>query len=145
MHWFHLLCFWGIPSLYHRIFCWSGQHIVPYIWPKSWSFKVEIHVFIKKSQIFLQILTSFRLYSITPAIPPKIKLHPMKISPTNCCSDTPDLCNYTRSGNTAINKKYKKISGSCSDNYTKKSDVLRLQADLFTGVTMIVVFFIWKL
>ena len=29
--------------------------------------------------------------------------------------------------------------------YTKKSDVLRLQADLFTGVTMIVVFIIWKL
>ena len=54
----------------------------------------------KKSKIFPLILTYFRLYSKTPEIPLEIKLHRMKIYPTNCCPNTPDLCNYTRSGNT---------------------------------------------
>ena len=67
---------------------------------KKLVFYSEIHVLVKNLKFFLQILTSFRLYSNTPAIPPEIKLHRMKISPTNCCPNTPDLCNYTRSGNT---------------------------------------------
>ena len=55
----------------------------------------------KISKIFPLILTCFRLYQKTPEIPLEIKLHRMKIYPTNCCLNTPDFCNYTRSGNTA--------------------------------------------
>ena len=45
--------------------------------------------------------THFDKFSNTSEIPLEIKLHRMKIYPTNCCPNTPDLCNYTRSGNTA--------------------------------------------